>query len=242
MAKRTIRYLDNDFDIAYTLIDNKSAFNAVFLHGWGSSKDIMQRAFQKSFSKYNHLYIDLPGFNQSPNTEKILETKDYANIIDLFLESLNYKAHLAFGHSFGGKVALLSENERLVLLSSAGILEPKPLKVRLKIVLAKVFKKLGLNLSFLKSKDAQGLNKAMYETFKKVVCEDFTPYFKACQKEVWLFWGKDDKATPLSSAKRMHALIKDSKLVVLEGEHFFFLNQAKKIEHLMEKECKSLIG
>ncbi|WP_104748640.1 alpha/beta fold hydrolase [Helicobacter cetorum] len=234
MAKHSITYLGSKFEISYTFIDNHSSLNALFLHGWGSSKEIMQQAFQHSFLNYNHLYVDLPGFNQSPNDEKVLESKDYANIINLLLKSLDKKIYLAFGHSFGGKVATLCENKRLILLSSAGILEPKPLKVRCKIVLAKIFKKLGLNLGFLKSKDAIGLNQVMYETFKKVVCEDFSEHFKHCDKEVLLFWGKDDKATPLSSAKRMQALIKGSQLFVLEGEHFFFLNQAKEIEKLME--------
>lgn len=167
MAKRSIAYLDSVFDISYTFIDHHSPLNALFLHGWGSSKEIMQQAFQGCFLNYNHLYVDLPGFNQSPNDEKILETRDYANIINLFLKSVDKKAHVVFGHSFGGKVAILCENERIVLLSSAGILEPKPLKVRCKILLAKIFKKLGLNLGFLRSKDAMGLNQAMYETFKK---------------------------------------------------------------------------
>lgn len=167
MAKRSIAYLDSVFDISYTFIDHHSPLNALFLHGWGSSKEIMQQAFQGCFLNYNHLYVDLPGFNQSPNDEKVLETKDYANIINLFLKSVGKKAHVVFGHSFGGKVAILCENERMVLLSSAGILEPKPLKVRCKILLAKILKKLGLNLGFLRSKDAMGLNQVMYETFKK---------------------------------------------------------------------------
>ncbi|EST41019.1 2-hydroxy-6-oxohepta-2,4-dienoate hydrolase [Helicobacter pylori X47-2AL] len=234
MAKRSIAYLDSVFDISYTFIDHHSPLNALFLHGWGSSKEVMQQAFQGCFLNYNHLYVDLPGFNQSPNDEKVLETKDYANIINLFLKSVDKKAHVVFGHSFGGKVAILCENERIVLLSSAGILEPKPLKVRCKILLAKIFKKLGLNLGFLRSKDAMGLNQAMYETFKKVISEDFSDHFKRCEKEVLLFWGKDDKATPLSSAQKMQTLLKRSALFVLEGDHFFFLNQAKEVEKLVE--------
>lgn len=79
-----------------------------------------------------------------------------------------------------------------------------------------------------------GLNQAMYETFKKVVSEDFSDHFKRCEKEVLLFWGKDDKATPLSSAQKMQTLLKRSSLFVLEGDHFFFLNQAKEIEKLVE--------
>ncbi|MGL2858928.1 lipase EstV, partial [Helicobacter pylori] len=75
MAKRSIAYLDSVFDISYTFIDHHSPLNALFLHGWGSSKEIMQQAFQSCFLNYNHLYVDLPGFNQSPNDEKVLETK-----------------------------------------------------------------------------------------------------------------------------------------------------------------------
>ncbi|RVZ39652.1 alpha/beta hydrolase, partial [Helicobacter pylori] len=53
MAKRSIAYLDSVFDISYTFIDNHSPLNALFLHGWGSSKEIMQQAFQGCFLNYN---------------------------------------------------------------------------------------------------------------------------------------------------------------------------------------------
>lgn len=68
------------------------------------------------------------------------------------------KAYVVFGYSFGGKVVILCENEWMVLLSSVGILELKFLKVCCKIFLVKIFKKLGLNLGFLRSKDVMGFN------------------------------------------------------------------------------------
>ena len=244
---------------------NKQARNIVFLHGWGSNKEIMQRAFAPYFKDFTHYYIDLPGFGQSPygeefgaeskmldssldssagfgandtgaessapntqNTPKIFDTSDYARIIDLFFHSLGVKADIIAGHSFGGKVAMLcqsqsqNQNNEVMLLSSAGIVRQKSLKVRAKIALSKLPKQLGVRIPFLRAKDAQGL--------KRVVNEDFSSIFAESKKRASIFWGRDDDATPLDSGERIHALMKGSRFFVYEGDHYFFLHQGDKIE------------
>jgi len=50
-----------------------------------------------------------------------------------------------------------------------------------------------------------------------------------------LCWGKDDTATPLSSAKKIHSLIKDSRLEIYEGDHFSFVKNAKDISAKIEE-------
>ena len=128
MAAKEILYHNNKFHIAYNMIDNNAEKIFSFLHGWGSNKELMALAFNKVFCNYNHLYIDLPGFGASPN-EVFLTTQDYANIISLFLQACNIakENRIIAGHSFGGKIALLLDSE-IILLSSAGILLPKPSK------------------------------------------------------------------------------------------------------------------
>ena len=120
----------------------------------------------------------------------------------------------------------------IILLSSAGIIYPKPLKVRVKIACAKIAKALHLRLPFLRANDAKTLNPTMYEIFKRVVDEDFSPIFAACRHNVSIFWGRDDKATPLESGQQIHALIPSSRLFALEGDHYFFINQAARIESM----------
>lgn len=310
MASRRITYLGESLEIAYIKQACQKAQeprNIVFLHGWGSHKELMHQAFAKSFADYTHYYIDLPGFGASPYGEeleskvdssldtqelRILDTSDYAHIVLAFLRELGIRADIIVGHSFGGKVAVMcgkldsvlgnhspdcshfgavttdklaptlkcEQNKRsgvgvssqaslekakstseqptpktigeIILLSSAGIVCKKPLKVRAKIACAKIAKLAHIHLPFLRASDARALNPTMYSIFKRVVDEDFSPIFAACRHNVSIFWGRDDKATPLESGEKIHALIPDSRLFVLNGDHYFFINQAARIESM----------
>ncbi|TLD96975.1 alpha/beta hydrolase [Helicobacter jaachi] len=265
MAQRRIEYQSHFFDISYeklfadsmrgathtesshiessaaqgtldSIADAKSVQSIVFLHGWGSNKDIMKMAFGQCFRDYEHIYVDMPGFGNSPN-DTILRTQDYAQIIKDFLRAINspaIKDCIFVGHSFGGKVALLCEPKELILLSSAGIRVPKSLKVRCKIALAKICNKLGLSAfgKIFRSSDVSAMNEAMYATFKNVVDEDFSSFFSAYEGRASIFWGKDDSATPLASGKQIANLIKNSRFFAMEGGHYFFLEQGKQIENL----------
>jgi pimeloyl-ACP methyl ester carboxylesterase len=237
MATREITYQSLPYRISYEIINPQCNDTIMILHGWGSNKEIMQGAFSKHLSQHKHLYIDLPGFGKSPN-ETILQTKDYAQIVRLFLESLNIQPSLIIGHSFGGKVATLLTPHTLALLSSAGIPTPKSLKVRSKIKLFKLLKPLGLGKwrQLFASKDVEGMNQAMYETFKNVVDEDFSADFKAYPHKALIFWGKEDSATVLSSGEKISKLIKHSDFYPLEGDHFFFTKHADFISQTLQKE------
>ncbi|PAF41760.1 alpha/beta hydrolase [Helicobacter sp. 11S02596-1] len=229
MAKRSVIYEGNPFEIAYTFHNHRAEKNIIFLHGWGSNKELMEQAFKDVFSDFNHYYIDLPGFGNSPNSV-VISTQAYASILDVFFRTLDIKPDLIVGHSFGGKVALLCENDAIILLSAAGILTPKPLDVKIKIALAKALKFLHIPTKMFRSADANGLNEAMYQVFKNVVQEDFAPQYSACVKKTTIFWGKQDSATPLSSGHKIAKLIGKSRFFALDGDHYFFLKQAKIIE------------
>ena len=127
----------------------------------------------------------------------------------------------------------------LVLLSSAGILVPKPFKIRAKIAIFKALKPFGITKlrKFFVADDAKSMNRAMYETFKNVVDEEFEENFKNFNNKALLFWGINDTATPLWTAKKIASYIKESKLYELQGDHFFFLNHAKFISQTITKEC-----
>jgi pimeloyl-ACP methyl ester carboxylesterase len=232
MAARTVDYFGKSFNINYEMVNNKADQWIVFLHGWGSNKEIMKQAFGDKLANLNHLYIDMPGFGKSVNNY-VLTTIDYANIVKIFLENLRINPNEAIiaGHSFGGKVATTLMPKLLVLLSSAGILEPKPLKVQIKIKIAKLLKTLGLsNISkIFRSKDVENMDYNMYETFKNVVDEDFTQHFQGYYKEALIFWGEKDTATSLSSGEKIHALIKKSEFKAYDGDHYFFINSSNDI-------------
>ena len=231
MASKVIHYKEQPYALSYELINPTADTSLLILHGWGSNKEIMKQAFGQRFSDYKHIYVDMPGFGKSDN-EMILTTKDYAEIIKLFLAELGVEPLIAMGHSFGGKVATLLATPCLVLLSSAGIITEKPWSVKLKIATVKFLKPLGMKKirSLFVAPDAQGMSHEMYETFKNVVDEDFEEVFSQSRSKALLFWGKEDTATPLYTGEKIASLIPESYFYPLDGDHFFFLQYADFIE------------
>ncbi|MDN5072652.1 alpha/beta hydrolase [Aliarcobacter butzleri] len=230
MAIKNIVIDNKNFDISYEIINPSATKDIIFLHGWGSNKDIMKSAFSRYLKDFRHIYIDLPGFGKSPN-EYVLTTNDYVNITSEFLKLLHSSKEFIAGHSYGGKVATLLNPQNLILLSSAGILEEKPFDVKLKIFFAKVLNFLGLKniTKRFRSKDVDKMSENMYATFKNVVNEDFSSYFSDFSNKAFIFWGKDDKATSLESGQKIANLIKKSTFEAFEGDHYFFIKKAKNI-------------
>ena len=238
MAIREIEIDNKKFKIAYDIINSDKKRDIIFLHGWGSNKEIM-KTFANNFKEFRHIYIDMPGFGKSSN-EYVLTTKEYAKIIDKFLKEISIKKDIIIGHSFGGKVATLLNPKLLVLLASSGILEKKPLKVRVKIKLFKLLKRVGLAKfrKFFVSNDVKGMNENMYNTFKNVVDEEFSEVFANYKGEVLIFGAYDDKAVSVEAIKKQSQLLK-SKNIMLSGNHYFFTKEKNK--KIIEKKIKEKI-
>ncbi len=239
MAIKSIVYEGTKLDLAYEILNKDKKKDLIFLHGWGANKELMQKAFGTKLGDFRHIYLDLSGFGKSQNP-LVLDTYAYAKIISLFLDELKIypKKSTILGHSFGGKIAVLLNPKNLILLSSAGILEPKSCKTKAKIILAKAFKLLGL-ASFtrlFRSEDVAKMSENMYNTFKLVVNEDFSMHFKQFLGRALIFWGKDDTATSLKSGEKISKLIANSTLTVYEGGHFFFLEKASNIEKVIKND------
>ena len=200
----------------------------------------MKHAFGAHLKQFRHIYIDMPGFGNS-TCNMSLTTEDYATILETFISMIEADKMIILGHSFGGKVATLLNPDLLVLVASAGILVPKPFKIRAKIALFKLLKFTGLTSlrRFFVAPDAQGLSQPMYETFKQVVNEDFSEKFSAYTGKALLCFGRQDTATPLWTAYKIAELIPESKVVEFDGDHYFFLEQsasvAKEIENTILK-------
>ncbi len=237
MALKSISYKEHMFDISYEIYNPAAKIDFIVLHGWGSNKNLMKQSFTPYMKDFRHIYIDLPGFGNS-TTSMVLTTKDVAAILDLFLKEIGAKKEIVLGHSFGGKVGLLLNPQMLVLVASAGIYREKPTSVKLKITLFKFLKLFGLTKfrSLFVADDAKELSHEMYETFKKVVNEDFSQEFANYNGRALLFWGEEDTATPLSSAQKIDQLIKNSILEVYSGDHYFFMQNAMDISHKIESD------
>lgn len=235
MASKSLTVDNKSFDISYEIVNPSCTKDIIFLHGWGSNKEIMKNVFSPFLKDFRHIYIDLPGFGKSSNDYE-LETFDYVKITDAFLKLLNSSKDVIAGHSYGGKVATLLNPKNLVLLSSAGILEEKSFNVKMKIASAKLFNALGLrNLTKkFRSSDVNSMNEQMYATFKNVVNEDFSENFKNFKNNALIFWGQKDTATSLESGKKIASLIDSSTFISYDGDHYFFAKNAKDITKRIE--------
>ena len=236
MAVKDIIYNNVTYEIYYDIKNPDKERDIVFLHGWGSNKELMEQAFEGYFKDFRHIYLDMPGFGKSPN-EEVLTTYNYKDIVELFLQTLSSKKDVIVGHSFGGKVATLLSPKKLVLLSTAGIKTKKPFKVKAKITLFKTLKPLGLGKFYklFASRDVEGMKQNMYETFKNVVDEDFEDIFKSFDSPTLILWGKEDSATPLYSGKKIASLIKNSDFYEFESDHYFFLKEPKEVSKKIEE-------
>ncbi len=237
MAIKSFQHDQHSYSISYEIINPLAKHDLVILHGWGSNKEIMKQAFENYMPAFRHIYIDLPGFGGSIN-HAVLDTYEYARILEVFFELIGAKKEIIIGHSFGGKVATVLNPSLLVLLSSAGIKLPKPLSVKMKIMFTKFANALGLRqfAALFRAKDAKSLNTLMYGTFKKVVDEDFREEFKNFYNKALICWGESDTATPLVAGQEIAELIKHNRFTVYQGDHYFFLNRAKSIAAEIEME------
>ncbi|KAB7885133.1 alpha/beta fold hydrolase [Poseidonibacter ostreae] len=235
MASKSLTVDNKTFDISYEILNASCKKDIIFLHGWGSNKDIMKNVFSPFLKDFRHIYIDLPGFGKSPN-EYELKTEDYVKITNEFLTLLNSTKDVIAGHSYGGKVATSLNPKNLVLLSSAGILEEKSCAVKAKIAFAKFFNALGLGkiTKMFRSSDVSSMNEGMYATFKNVVNEDFSNSFKNYKNNALIFWGEKDSATSLESGKKIASLINSSTFISYDGDHYFFVKNAKDIAKRVE--------
>ncbi|RBQ29692.1 alpha/beta fold hydrolase [Aliarcobacter vitoriensis] len=235
MALKSFTLDNRNFEISYDIVNANAKKDIVFLHGWGSNKEVMKSAFSSYLKDFRHIYLDMSGFGKSQN-KYVLTTQDYAKICEEFLTLIDSSKDIIAGHSFGGKVATLLNPKNLVLLSSAGILEKKPLSVKLKIFFAKLLNIFGLKnfTKVFRSKDVDKMSENMYATFKNVVNEDFSVYFSNFQNNALIFWGEKDTATSLESGKKIASLIKNSKFTSYSGDHYFFLKNSKNISERIE--------
>jgi pimeloyl-ACP methyl ester carboxylesterase len=235
LATKNLIVDNKTFDISYEIINPTCQKDIIFLHGWGSNKDIMKNVFSSHLKNFRHIYIDLPGFGKTANNYP-LKTSDYAKITNEFLKLLNSSKDIIVGHSYGGKVATLLNPKNLVLLSSAGILQEKPFDVKLKIALAKFFNIFGFNkiTKSFRSKDVDAMSENMYATFKNVVNEDFSSHFSNFSNNALIFWGEKDTATSLDSGKKIASLIKKSTFISYDGDHYFFVKNVKDISERIE--------
>ena len=208
----------------------------ILLHGWGCSTDYfakLQRHLAKKFQVYA---IDLPGFGMSDAPIDVWGSFEYAQLIAQFMQAKHIVNPILLGHSFGGKISInlvghgLIKAKKIILIGSNGVLLPKSLQLKAKIILFKLMKKLLGNLIVNKNKfgssDYRNANPHMRMILVKTVNEDKSELLANITIPVLLIWGENDTSVPLQAGKIMHKMLKNSQLKVFSNcGHFPFVDK-----------------
>ncbi len=228
--------------ISYSKVNAQAGQCAlVFLHGWRSSKEVWQGVASKLQQAGCSIYmLDLPGFGSSPTPKSNFTVSDYASLVAEFIKKQDLGKVVLVGHSFGGRVGIklaATESEliaKLVLADSAGFAMESRKKSGYGLV-AKLVK------PFFKPSFMQGLRKQVYKligaedylatpslqkTFVNAVSEDLTQDMKRVSCPTLIIFGERDADTPKEFGSRMHNLIVNSRLEILDGAgHYSFLDK-----------------
>lgn len=213
----------------------------LILHGWGQDLEIMRPLGERlAWHRPVHL-LDLPGFGRSPGPGQDWDTRDYAQCVLSYLEQAGLDRVDLLGHSFGGRIGLRIASEwpgrlrRLVLVDAAGLPRRRSWSQRGRLLAIRTLGRVIRSLPSFWSQSLLAWYRERYGsrdyknagelrgTFVKVVAEDQTANVRLITAPTLVLWGADDRETPVEMAHRFGALIRDSEVVVLPGDHFPFV-------------------
>ena len=213
------------------IVKGKGEKTLLFLHGWGGSHASMMPLIDSLSDTYRCIAPDFYGHGQT-GAEHVYFLHDFIDGVKSILEEEGAEQVVVIAHSFGGRVALeLALEQRikaLVIMDGAGV-KPRPTLKRLarkcKYALKKLLRR---DLSDCGSPDFRALSPLMKRTFVNIVNTYQDDALCGIKKPVLLIWGKKDRDTPPYMAHKMHKRIKNSRLVMLEGGHFCYLDEVRK--------------
>ena len=215
----------------------------LILPGWGDNRKTFFNIINNLKDKYEIYIIDYPGFGKSTFKNIDMTIYDYAEIINTFMIKNKIINPIIISHSFGGRISslLISKYkvkvDKLILIDVAGLKEKLNIKKILKIKLYKLLKKIisiipstnkKQRLEKIRNKfssnDYNTLPYHMYQTFKNIINEDLTKYYKNIVVETLIIWGQKDNITKLKYGKKLLKLIKNSALIIYpKADHFSYL-------------------
>lgn len=213
----------------------------ILLHGWGQSI-LSFRPLGELLARFLEVHlIDLPGFGDSPLPPDDWGTSDYARRIESYITEGGLVRPIIIGHSFGGRVAVQLASRKqcelgaMVLVNAHGIPNTdlkKAIRGRSLKYLAQFLKavdkltgaKMFQNwfVPRFASRDYKNAGR-LKNILVKAVNEDLSQKAAAIDVATLLLWGELDQETPPALGRRYHALIQNSRLIVMPNkDHFPF--------------------
>lgn len=214
----------------------------LLLHGWGQNIEMMKMLGDNFSDRFRITILDFPGFGFSEEPSESWNIKDYADMLEEFINELDIKKPIIMGHSFGGRVAIRYSAdhvvEKIVLFGSPCVREDTELPLSVKIL--KGIKKLpGMDKigefakNFIGSRDYKAASPIMRQTLVNVVNEDLSKYAKEIDCPTLLIWGENDLEAPVSDAKILESIMVDAALIVLPGTHYAYIENLGQVVNIL---------
>ena len=214
----------------------------LLLHGWGQNIEMMKMLGDNFSDRFRITILDFPGFGLSEEPGEAWNIKDYANMLEEFINELGIKKPIIMGHSFGGRVAIRYSAdhvvEKIVLFGSPCVREDTELPLSVKIL--KGIKKLpGMDKigefakNFIGSRDYKAASPIMRQTLVDVVNEDLSKYAKEIDCPTLLIWGENDTEAPVEDARILEGIMVDAALIVLPGTHYAYIENLGQVVNIL---------
>ena len=231
-----MNYLFKNEIINYDFFNHKKEKTILFLHGWGGNKFSFAKTISLLKNQFNILSVTMP---TTEPTTSIWNMFDYTTLIENILSLHSINNVIIICHSFGFRVAMLLNkkvNIKKIIATGGAGLKKENIFRKITQNYNKIILKHTCFMNFYKkiaSEDYLTLSKTNKETFKNIVNLNlkFATQFKC---PILLFWGKNDTATPLWMAQKI-SLKNHGKLIVVNGNHFAYLEKHEKFNHEVAK-------
>lgn len=226
----------NNLEIFYQEF-GKGERTIVLLHGWGQSHAFWKEFYTRMPGGYHVYILDLPGFGLSQEPSFVWSLEDYADFLKAFSTRLKINNPIIVGHSFGGRIASVYASKypvkKLILYSNSG-LPQMSLKT---FVFKNIFNQIGkhffpnqlyqLHTKLFKPKQYNNeivLNRKRSRLILDMYTRPFPNLYKHFEKikaPTLIITGSKDYLVSPKTGKRIHKLIKNSKLIgVKDASHF----------------------
>lgn len=236
--------------VAVKIHDRESDHAWVFLHGWGSRKEVWQ-PIVSNLSETTVL-VDLPGFGASSDLKEPWTIDNYDSAIRKLVTKLDYSSVILAGHSFGGQIAsALAAGQPdwldgLVLVNAAAVRDEQP----------KLLSVIGSWVSpFFNLPGIRQIKNGIYDligadrppsdynlraTMRNILRSDQSEKLAQISVPTKIIWGQHDTVTPLDEGLEIADAVPDADLSILDGTHYIFLDTPEAFLQELKSFAKSL--
>ncbi len=219
------------------------------LHGWTYQTETWRPLLDLLTARgIEYEFLRMPGLTDG--TDPVWTLDEYVKWLEE--QTAGHEKVILYGHSHGGRVSIAytvkhpDKVERLILEDSAGI--PASGFRRLKRDFFKKLSQVGrifsnsqtlrkLLYKVIRENDYSGASANMKKTMSNLLSVDLSLILDRITCPTLIIWGADDQTTPLSAGKIIHAGIKGSRMVVIEGaRHSPHITHPQKIAELIQGE------